>query len=55
MTIDDTRKKWLALIVLCLGGLTSSVLGLVLGARRVRRAVRGLAAAPEKEGLRAKA
>jgi hypothetical protein len=52
----NSRPSWdIVMIVLCLGGLTSSVLGLTLGARRVRRAARGLAAAPQKEGLRAKA
>jgi len=41
------------MIVLCLGGLTSSVLGFVIGTRRVRRAANAMT--PAFEGLRAKA
>ena len=51
----NSRPSWdVVMIVLCLGGLTSSVLGFVLGTRRMKRAAARLAV-PEREGLRAKA
>ena len=51
----NSRPSWdVVMIALCLGGLTSSVLGLVLGTRRVKKAAARLAV-PEREGLRAKA
>jgi hypothetical protein len=51
----NSRPSWdIVMIVLCVGGLTSSVLGLVLGTRRMKRAAARLAV-PEREGLRAKA
>jgi hypothetical protein len=50
----NSRPSWdIVMIVLCLGGLTSSGVGFWLGVRRVRRAARALA--PAQEGLRAKA
>jgi hypothetical protein len=53
--IYNSRPSWdVVMILLCLGGLTSSVLGLVLGTRRMRRAAARLAV-PEREGLSAKA
>jgi hypothetical protein len=53
----NSRPSWdIVMIALCLGGLTSSGLGLVLGLRRMRRAVRRVpAVAGEEEGLRQKA
>jgi hypothetical protein len=37
----NSRPSWdIVMIVLCLGGLTSSGIGLVLGLRRVRKALR---------------
>ena len=53
----NSRPTWdVVMILLSLGGLTTSGLGFVLGLRRMRRASRRLAAVPEKvEGLRAKA
>ncbi len=51
----NSRPSWdIVMIALCLGGLTSSVLGLMLGTRRMKRAAARLAV-PEREGLRAKA
>ena len=50
----NSRPSWdIVMIVLCLGGLTSSVLGFVIGTRRVRRAAKAMT--PASEGLRAKA
>ena len=53
----NSRPTWdVVMILLCLGGLTTSGLGFVIGLRRMRRAARRLAAVPERaEGLRAKA
>jgi len=48
----NSRPSWdIVMIVLCLGGLTSSVLGLILGTRRMKRAAARLGV-PEREGLR---
>jgi hypothetical protein len=42
----DKRPLWdIAIIVLCLGGFTTSSLGLFLGVRRMRRAARNVTAA----------
>jgi hypothetical protein len=42
----NSRPSWdIVMIVLCLGGLTSSTLGLVMGVRRMRRATRRLTSA----------
>jgi hypothetical protein len=46
----NSRPSWdIVMIVLCLGGLTSSSLGLVLGVRRMRRATRRAAASVSGE------
>ncbi|MGH9241379.1 MAG: PepSY domain-containing protein [Vicinamibacterales bacterium] len=49
----NSRPSWdIVMIVLCLGGLTSSGLGFALGLRRMRRTARSVAIAPhEVEGL----
>jgi hypothetical protein len=39
----NSRPTWdIVMIVLCLGGMTTSGLGLMLGVKRMRRAARGL-------------
>ena len=50
----NSRPSWdIVMIVLCLGGLTSSGIGFVLGVRRMRRAVRRVpGVSEEQEGLR---
>ena len=50
----NSRPSWdIVMIVLCLGGLTSSGIGFVLGLRRMRRAVRRVpGVSGEQEGLR---
>ena len=43
----NSRPSWdIVMIVLCLGGLTSSGIGFGLGLRRMRRATKGFVAAP---------
>jgi hypothetical protein len=47
----NSRPSWdIVMIVLCLGGLTSSGLGLMLGARRMRRATKKAVAIPGVAG-----
>src|SRR5687767_3228404 len=50
----NSRPSWdIVMIVVCLGGLTSSGIGFVLGMRRMRRAVRSVPGVPkEQEGVR---
>ena len=44
----NSRPSWdIVMIVLCLGGLTTSGIGFFLGTRRLRRAARGVAPLPE--------
>jgi hypothetical protein len=46
----NSRPSWdIVMIVLCLGGLTTSGVGFFLVTRRLRRAARGVAPLPEKE------
>ena len=53
----SSRPSWdIVMIALCLGGLTTSGIGLVLGIRRMRRMTKRIpAVAADREGLRAKA